>query len=357
MKIKLKKIFKIIILLLLFILVAFGIYALYMILSYSRLPDNLDLEVKGKVNEKTIELGHQYSILSYNIGFGAYESDYGFFMDGGTQSRAWSKERLVKNMQSIGDFVSSQDADFVLLQEVDVDGTRSYHYNEYDYLSSRMQEYENVFAQNFDSSYIIFPIYQPHGSNKGGLVTYSSINISKATRFSLPIEEDLMKFFDLDRCYMVMRIPTNDGKELVLINLHLSAYSSDGSISDEQLKLIINYMDEEYKKGNYVIAGGDLNKDLTGQSANYDKTFTWALPIDPKMYEGTSIRQITPTDPTNSVFSCRNADGPYNPDQFVFTPDGFLVSENVDVISSEVINLSFKNSDHNPISMVFCLSY
>lgn len=75
-----------------------------------------------------------------------------------------------------------------------------------------------------------------------------------------------MKLLDLDRCYSVSRIPTASGKELVLYNLHLSAYTSDGAIATEQLELLCADMLAEYEAGNYCVAGGDFNKDLLGNS-------------------------------------------------------------------------------------------
>lgn len=73
-----------------------------------------------------------------------------------------------------------------------------------------------------------------------------------------------------------------DGGELVLYNLHLSAYTSDGTIAMEQLKLLLDDMQREYAAGNWCVAGGDFNKDLLGDSAAYfgeaDQEYTWAQP-------------------------------------------------------------------------------
>lgn len=71
---------------------------------------------------------------------------------------------------------------------------------------------------------------------------------------------------DLDRCYCVNRLPAADGKELILINLHLSAYTTDPTIADQQLAMLYDDMVKEYEAGNYVICGGDFNKDLLGDS-------------------------------------------------------------------------------------------
>ena len=56
------------------------------------------------------QTGQPYTVISYNIGFGAYEPDYGFFMDGGTESRAWSRERVTANVQNIASFLKERSA-------------------------------------------------------------------------------------------------------------------------------------------------------------------------------------------------------------------------------------------------------
>ena len=53
--------------------------------------------------------------------------------------------------------------------------------------------------------------------------------------------------------------------------------------------------------------------------------------------------------------SCRNADGPYHQGQYVLTVDGFLVSANVEVQESQVIETGFAYSDHEPVEMTFVL--
>ena len=109
------------------------------------------------------------------------------------------------------------------------------------------------------------------------------MTVDSARRVELPIENSLMKLVDLDRCYSVHRIPVAGGGELVLYNLHLSAYTSDGTIAMEQLKLLLEDMQREYDAGNWCVAGGDFNKDLLGDSAVYfgeaDQEYTWPSPF------------------------------------------------------------------------------
>ncbi len=49
-------------------------------------------------------------------------------MDGGTQSRAESEESVKNVISGVGDFLKSESPDFIL-EEVNKNATRSYHYD------------------------------------------------------------------------------------------------------------------------------------------------------------------------------------------------------------------------------------
>ena len=281
-------------------------------------------------------------------------------MDGGSQSRAWSKERLTANMDAIAGYLKQQDADFYLLQEVDTDATRSYHVDEREPLYAALFDKSSVFCQNYDSPYLLYPLTKPHGASQSGLLTFAPVNIAAANRVELPVEGGFMKLLDLDRCYSVSRIPAEGGKELVLYDLHLSAYTSDGTIATEQLKLLLADMQAEYEAGNWCVAGGDFNKDLLGDSSLYfgaaDKEYSWAQPIPDGVFDNTDVTLVAPLDENAPVPSCRNADGPYHEGQYVLTVDGFMVTPNVAVSAAEGIDTGFAYSDHNPVKMTFTLT-
>ena len=79
------------------LLLAVGSYAAYVLISYSRIEDFLSLEVSPAAEEnaeiaESVRIGTTYTAVSFNIGFGAYTPDFTFFMDGGKESRAESKE-------------------------------------------------------------------------------------------------------------------------------------------------------------------------------------------------------------------------------------------------------------------------
>lgn len=351
------------------LLLAVIIYLIYVFAAYYRLEDNLALTVgraggtAGTGNGGAPKEGETYRIVSANIGFGAYSDDYSFFMDGGKESRARSAQAVEENVSGSIHAVMEQHPDLLLLQEVDTDGTRSWHVNQLELAleelaGSGMGSLYYTYAQNYDSPYLFYPILEPHGRNQAGIVTVSRFALTDALRRSLPIEGGFMKFLDLDRCYSKQRIAVDNGRELVLYNLHLSAYTSDPSTATNQLVLLFEDMVAEYEAGNYVVGGGDFNKDLLGNSSDYfdcgELDDNWAQPI-PEELIPEEIQLIAPFDAAAPVPSCRNADTPYSKDSFVLTVDGFLASANIEVMEAKVIDTGFRWSDHNPVFMDFRL--
>lgn len=359
-----KKVLRVLLCLLLALVLVLGGYVAYVFLSWYRVEDNLALEpfsLSG-ASETAVPQDTPLKLVSCNVGFGAYSADYSFFMDGGTESRARSADAVRENLTGILGAVQAQSPDLLLVQEVDTDGTRSWHVDELALLQEQLNGVfqTGTFAQNYDSPYLFWPPTSPHGANKAGLAVFSRWPITSALRRSLPIEEGFMKLVDLDRCYSVQRIPVEGtDKELVLYNLHLSAYTSDGTIANDQLEMLFGDMLAEYQAGNWCLAGGDFNKDLIGDAgATFGVSgpdYTWAQPIPPELVpEGLAV--LAPFDPDNPIPSCRNADRPYGPDDFCVTVDGFIVSDNITVTDVSVIDTGFQWSDHNPVSLVFSLS-
>lgn len=352
---------KIAILLGIFLIVCVG-YVIYVFCAYYRLPDyqQLSVEQSGQFaqfeTKREITTRKPYWIMTYNIGFGAYQKDYSFFMDGGKYSWAKDEETLTANICSISDVINYASADFVMLQEVDVDGTRSYHVNELELLNEFVTGYYYVFAQNYDSPFLFVPPWQPHGANQAGLVTYSKGEISEAIRRSLPISDTLSKFTDLDRCYSISRIPVDNGKYLCLYNVHLSAYGSNDEIRSAQLSMLFEDMQADYRKGNYVICGGDFNHNLRKEADEHSPG--WAQPFPRDMLPSGFRMGIDATLREENVAhdTCRNANEPYREETtYTVAIDGFIVSDNVEINYYQHADWGYEYSDHDPVTMQFFL--
>ena len=300
----------------------------------------------------------ELTFLSWNIGYSGLGSSADFFMDGGKGVRTQTKEQVQQNLEAFVSELETVNPDFVLLQEVDRNSTRSYHVNGVDFLSARMSDYQNTFANNFKVLFVPYPV-PPIGAVDSGILTLSMYNAEKASRIQLPCPFSWpVRLANLKRCLLADYIPIEGSdRQLVLVNLHLEAYDSgEGKI--EQTKILENFLEEEYNKGNYVIAGGDFNQSFSGTDTSMyplqgNGLWECGLLDESQFPEGWQFLM------DNSVPSCRSLDRPYDPNDEAFQYyliDGFIVSPNVTAVSIETLDLGFINSDHNPVKLTVTLN-
>ena len=341
------------------ILLSVIIYLLYVILSYSRIPDNLELEIDNAAEADVVLLEKEYTVVTQNLGFGAYTADFTFFMDGGKESRAESRESVISCVEQGANKVKTLSPDFILFQEVDLDSTRSYHTDQYELLREHFPDYSSTYAQNYDSAFLMYPIFDPHGASKSSIATFSNVAIASSLRRSFPISTSFSKFLDLDRCYSVTRIPVENGKELLLYNVHSSAYGGSDEIRSAQMTMLMEDISSEYEKGNYVVCGGDFNHDFTGDSSEkingYFDDQGWAQPFPEELIPEGFSRCISYKD-GEILPTCRNCDIPYEDGNYTIIVDGFIVSDNVECVTVENVQTGFEYSDHAPVSMTFKLT-
>ena len=101
-------------LVLLALLILVVLYVVYVFASYHRIGDQ-SLSVMHCSSRDAVPMEDA-------VETGAV---YRFFMDGGRESRARSRQEVDENMRGIVAFVKGLSPDFALFQEVDTDGTRS----------------------------------------------------------------------------------------------------------------------------------------------------------------------------------------------------------------------------------------
>lgn len=365
MKHPIKTILKILGIVLAIILFIVIIYVAYVFLSYHRIEDRQSLKVNtpseqsANYDDSMVKPGTEYTIGTYNVGFGAYLPDYSFFMDGGKYSRCYSKESGIDTINGAAKLAMSYEPDFMMFEEVDRDATRSYHVNQEELINNIFGQYYESFAVNYDSAYLFYPFSEPIGKSYAGLSLYSRYKITDSVRRSLPISTGFSKFLDLDRCYSISRVPVENGKELVLFTLHLSAYGNSDEIRKGQLNMLFGDMKKEIDAGNYVVCGGDFNHDLKADEAETENCESWAFPFPrSQMPEGLKFAMDELNDKELNAMpeSSRNADMAYVPGEtYVVTLDGFIISDNVEMTKYEVVDTGYDFSDHQPVIMKFKL--
>ncbi len=368
------------------VVVGAGGYVLYIVLSYNRIGDK-DLTVEHRATINEAQIGETYKAISYNIGFGAYSQDYTFFMDEGydengnktcgTHSRAKSKDEVNFNTNGAIQTVIDNDADFVLFQEVDTNSTRSFHINQDTIIQEKFPSFDHVHCVNFHTAFLPYPIFEMHGTVNGGLTTLSKIKIESAQRKEYTVAQDLSKFFDLDRCFSIQQINVSNGKKLYIANSHMSAYDKGGTIRTKQMEEFNAFLSARKDAGDYVIVGGDWNHDLLTNNPAFPQYNPQNKPFNETKKTPDWLQYLFGEDNKSPILdgykvvasdnypTCRNNDIEWIPGKtFTCVVDGFIVSDNVEIISHENIQTKqgnkkldgFAYADHDPAMIEFKLN-
>jgi endonuclease/exonuclease/phosphatase family metal-dependent hydrolase len=317
------------------------------------------LEVSSNASpEEVILPGDSLKIVTWNVGCGALGDNADFFMDNGNMVYTTDVQRVGENIGGVISSLRDIDPDIMLLQETDINSSRSYHVNEKDLISDAFPAYDSTFAYNFKVDYIPYPI-PPIGKVESGLTTFSRYGISSAERIQLPCPFKWpVRCLNLKRCLSVNRIPIEGSdKQLVIVNLHLEAYD-DGEGKTAQTRMLADFLRNEATAGNYVIAGGDFNQRFssTDVSAYPEYEGTWQCGLLHEIEFGEHL--IFCQD--SSSPTCRSLDKPLagaDRDTFqYYVIDGFIVSDNIEVKSVETIDKLFTYTDHNPVVLEVILN-
>lgn len=311
---------------------------------------------KGSINEI------KDSVLSFaiwNIGYAGLGAESDFFYEKGSLLSKGSMVRpskaiMEKNWEGIQQQVKATKTDFWLLQEVDYSSKRSYFVNQFTGLEALLPAQFSSFSVNYKVGRVPVPVLEPwkvYGKVNSGLASYTRFEPQSHERLQLPGNYSWpTRIFMLDRCAAMYRFPYRNGKELVVFNIHNSAYD-DGSLKAQQMDYLKGLFQAEYEKGNYVIAGGDWNQCPPFFKAD---AFIPAKPTDyvpqniaPDAFPSNWKWGYDPRTPTNRKVSEPFKQG----ESFVTLIDFFLVSPNIKIKTVKGINLGFEFSDHQPVWM------
>lgn len=358
-----KKIFKWIgLFLLLFLCYVIG-SILYGTVTEYKPADTISLEIE-QTNSNTVVNDSILTAVLWNVGYGGLGAESNFFLDNGGFYRSngdmvrASETMVNKNIDGALSFLSANDSvDFILLQEVDANSRRSYYINQYEKYQETLPGHSSTFALNFNVKRVPIPMLEPWnviGKAYSGLGTFSKYTPKSVDRFQLPGEYGWPdRIFHLDRCAAVHRIPHESGKEVIIVNIHNSAYDKGGLLKKQQMEFLKKFFLEEHAKGNYLIIGGDWNQCPPGFA--FDKF---------SKSEGDAIgySQINVTEDylpegwkyvyDTNVATNRKLNFPYEKGKsFTTLIDFFLVSPNVEVLESKGVDQNFQYSDHQPVWM------
>ncbi len=348
-----KKLVKIILMIIGIILLCAAALILWLSVTEFKPGDVTDvkIEANSEVSGLTPFLDEEFSVVSWNIGYAGLGKDSDFFMDGGENVSSADQDDVSASLLGIYKtlYSDAEPATIFMLQEVDQNSSRTYGKNEVEALGIN----NSAYALNYSCKFVPYPI-PPIGRVNSGLLTTTVYDIDSAERISLPCPFDWpVSTANLKRCLLVSYLPiSGTSSKLVMVNLHLEAYD-DGEGKIAQTKQLREFIQSEYDKGNYVIAGGDFNQIFPGGLDKYPNTHkeNWepGQITDDIMPEGWTLAYDLETP------SCRLLNQPYdasdteNTQHYVI--DGFILSPNVELVSVKTLDEGFTYSDHNPVKL------
>lgn len=346
-----KKTFKIIFSIIGIFLLGFLILLSYLWIKEYR-PEKVENVKAQGFGEKPPEIGEKYKIMTWNIGYAGLDKDTDFFMDGGKMVFPIDKNHVEKSLNHIIKSSKKMDADIKFFQEVDINSKRTYHINQVEKIRKNLGG-NTSFALNFKADFIPYPI-PPMGKVESGIMTQTDFKIKKSKRYQQEIPHKFpTRLVNLKRAFNPSYIDIkNSDKKLVIINVHLDAYESGNKGRIAQTKEIIDFVNKEYKKGNYVLVGGDFNQELSGIYKKLPEGI-WNPSPFPKEMLTKNIKLYYDKNGKTSVVN----DKPYTgKDAYLSTIDGFLATDNIEIKNIKTqTKENFQYSDHNPVVMEFVL--
>ena len=238
------------------------IYALFifMLLSCDPLVTEFSNdEIPKKYTSKTLTTPPNkdtLTVVSWNIRFGIGRAKW--FGDSCGDMVLFDDEQIKDGLELLANKISEIDADILLLQEVDIESKRSAYVDQVQWLLDHTDLNYGVYASMWEVQFIPS---DGLGRMDAGNAILSKWPLSEAERVQLSLRGDqdaLTKAFYVRRNVLkaVVNYPSSP---FWAVDIHASAFSNDDT-KQKQFLEFKDVLDEIDAKGEYFVAGGDLNE-------------------------------------------------------------------------------------------------
>ncbi|MBP7000255.1 endonuclease/exonuclease/phosphatase family protein [Amaricoccus sp.] len=328
------------------VLVLLGLSALLGCAAANRfyVPPAVEPVAVQRAGAAPLPFSSRLTLSTWNVGYAGMGRESDFVFDLGRQKRPLSASLVDKNLAGILEQVRKFDSDIILLQEGADPSWVNYRRDVIGAIAAALPGYSYIYSADVDTRGV-----PPPWNVRVGNATFSRISLSSAERRGLPLEPTFqLGVFRKSYRMLVARI--GDGREWVIINIHLSTFdSAEDDVRRAQATALLAFAEAQYRAGRYVVIGGDWNlrlarNDFPNTTEERFKFWIRDFPSD-LTPEGWSWA-VDPMIPT-----VRTAYQPYVAgENYTLNIDGFLVSPNVRIESVAGLDLDFEFSDHQPVT-------
>ncbi|NJL80508.1 MAG: metal-dependent hydrolase [Richelia sp. RM2_1_2] len=278
----------------------------------------------------------EFTLITYNIGY----------LSGLTNNQAVSREKKLfdDNLKTVVDALKPLNADFIGIQEIDLESKRSFNINQVNELAEQLSFNQAGIAINWDKNYVPFP-YLPFSAHFGKILSGQAIlsryPITNNKRIVLDKVASKPFFYNalyLDRVAQVSEIKVNN-RSVIIINVHLEAF--DVPTRRKQTEYIQKLL-SEYVDKYPVLLIGDFNSTVPPIPENPQPTVDILL-------KTAAIKSALPPEALNNPqIATFPSDKPIVKFDYVFyTP------KNIEVIEWRIVDQVKQASDHLPVMMKF----
>lgn len=239
-----------------FLFALIALVSFYFWASSGRYPRNRYAEIVNQEADAVTEKAgrdRSFTIVTYNIGY----------LSGLTNNLAVSRSRQLydDNLAIAVKALKPLKADFIALQEIDLDSRRSFNVNQVEALAAGLDLPNRAIAVNWDKQYVPFP-YWPPSAHFGHILSSQAIlsryPIQRHERIALAKVASKPFFYNafyLDRLAQIAQINL-DGQPLILVNVHMEAF--DRATRSQQTDFV-KQLTEQYLDRYPVLLLGDFN--------------------------------------------------------------------------------------------------
>ncbi|MEZ4316887.1 MAG: endonuclease/exonuclease/phosphatase family protein [Myxococcota bacterium] len=298
--------------------------------------------------------GERFTVVSWNVQFCAGRNHW-FFYDGGPDVHA-SPAEVEDTLAGVIALLRSQEADLVLLQEVDVASRRTGFVDQHGAIARALGLPCVASTPYFKVPFVPVPPASPLGPVDTHLTVYSRFQLDPGVRVALSrLDEPVWRrLFNLRRALLHLPMPLDDGTHAHLFHTHLSAFSrGDGTLA----KQVGTVGDRMRATTGPALLAGDLNSLPPGDEPAR-LGFASILYADAR----SPIRPLW--DELDVLFPPLDAEGRAGSDGYSYVPWGanradrtidYAFGREVVVHAAEALTEGARWSDHLPVRLELSL--
>lgn len=329
-------------------LLAVGGLAGFLLMTAHEPADVEPVAVEPGAGSGGLAAGRPFSIVSWNVQFGAGKTER-FFYSGGTRVHA-TKAEMEAAMPALEQAVAAMAPDVLLLQEMDRHSARTLYIDEFPRFMAAGGFASGVSAPYHRARFVPSPIGNPLGEVDMHLAIMARGPLQAAERIQLALlkENPVVQAANLKRALLTAEIPIEGHPQpLALAVTHLSAFSRGDGTLTAQVDRLVEWIEARPEGQPWVLAG-DFNLLPPGFDKSTLPPDTQALYADavnplerliPK-YRTVIADHLAPESATYVAVGAEKGDRKID---YVF------VGGPIEVLEAEVVARYHALSDHLPI--------